>query len=380
MPSTSIERLISSTTTEGRALASVPEELRLEPIEGMARWLGPLLPLALRFVSMIEQRRETMSGPQSPVDGYFRRDRYRHPRVDPGRYRLQVRGVAAPREFTLEELKQLPQEERVLVMECAGNGNHVMGSAGLLGQARWSGPSLETVIAACGGLGHATHLVFRGLDAIPVLRGGYHYGLSAVEVEQARALLALEMNGEPLPRPRGFPIRMVVPGIYSMSHVKWLGTIEGKTQPHDGFYNRKVFVNRERRNGRWETVEARFIGLKSMVTRCLRTPGGWTLTGWAWGGRETIERVEITTDGGQTWQPAVLRPPTAWFGDLPPEDLEHAWSVFDYHWPAPTPGTHRVTSRAFTTEGTAQPMVEDADVHGHFNQTRVKWRQVRVPR
>lgn len=382
MSDTTIPAPQGVSTTESLERVSSPRELTLHPLEGMAAWLGPLLPWALRMFSMIEQPRENMSGPLSPVKGYFRRDRHRHPKVDPTTYRLKVTGVAKPREFTLADLEALPWEERVLVMECAGNGNHLQGSAGLIGQAKWSGPSLKTVLEACGGPGPATHFAFRGLDPIPLIRHGYHYGLSLDEVSQARALLALRMNGEPLPRPRGFPVRMVVPGIYSMSHVKWLGHIEGKTEQHRGFHNDWVFVNKEKRDGRWVTVQARWIGLKSMITRCQATDDGWLLTGWAWGGRKTVERVAITTDGGKTWDDAELHPPSTYFGEadgVQPEDIENAWSVFSYRWQGPAPGRYTITSRAFGDDGSAQPLEQDPNVHGHFNQTRVKWRRVDVP-
>ncbi len=362
------------------ALATTPQELALRPIEGLARWFGRTLhAAAFRMVSMVEQPRSTMSGPLSPVEGYFRRDRHRHPRVDPSTYAMRVTGVARPRSFTLDELRALPRQERILVMECAGNGNHLMGSAGLVGQARWSGPSLATVLDACGGPGESTHFAFHGLDPIPLVRKGYHYGLSLQELTRADALLALEMNGEPLPRPRGFPLRMVVPGIYSMSHVKWLGHIEGKTSPHMGIHNRWVFTNKERRDGKWVRVQARWIGLKSMITRCQRTADGWHLTGWAWGGGTAVDRVEITTDGGETWQAAQLRRPDHYFDEVPAEQREHAWSVFELHWKDPTPGRYLLASRAFGADGQAQAMEEDPNVKGHFNQTRVKWRRVDVP-
>lgn len=363
------------------ALANIPDELELQPPEGLARWLGRTLHrIAFRFVSMVEQPLHTMSGPLSPVEGYFRRDRHRHPRVDPQSYALRVTGVASPRSFTLAELQALPQEERILVMECAGNGNHLMGSAGLVGQARWKGPSLESVLKACGGVGSATHFAFHGLDPVPLWRRGYHYGLSLPELVQARALLALEMNGEPLPRPRGFPVRMVVPGIYSMSHVKWLGHIEGKTEPHMGIHNRWVFTNKELRDGKWTRVQARWIGLKSMITRCQRADEGWRLTGWAWGGGEPIDRVEVTTDGGKTWQRAQLHAPEEYFGhDLPDTSFEHAWSVFEFRWRSPAPGRHELGCRAYARSGKAQALEQDPNVQGHFDQTRVKWRFVDVP-
>jgi DMSO/TMAO reductase YedYZ molybdopterin-dependent catalytic subunit len=384
MSDSSIARRASVRTdsTEAIVLADPVDELELRPVEGMARWLGRLLhPIAFRFVSMVEQRLETMSGPLTPVRGYFRRDRHRHPTIAADTYRLRITGIAEERTLSLDDLRALPWEERVLVMECAGNGNHLMGSAGLIGQARWSGPSLRSVIEACGGVGSATHFAFHGLDPIPILRRGYHYGLSLAELDDARALLALEMNGEPLPRERGFPVRLVVPGIYSMSHVKWLGHIEGKTQPHDGIHNTWVFTNKEKRDGKWVRVQARHIGLKSMVTRCRRTAGGWALTGWAWGGDRSIDRVAVTVDGGRTWEDAELHPPSEYFLErdgVREQDIEHAWSVWTYAWKAPAPGEYTVASRSFAGEQ-AQAMEEDPDVKGHFNQTRVKWRRVSVP-
>jgi DMSO/TMAO reductase YedYZ molybdopterin-dependent catalytic subunit len=362
---------------------ALPDELELRPVEGMARWLGRWLhPIAFRMISMIEQRTATMSGPLTPTDGYFRRDRHRHPRIDPDAYRLRVTGVARPRELSLADLRALPVEERVCVMECAGNGNHLMGSAGLLGQARWAGPSLATVLAACDGPGDATHFAFHGLDPIPLVRKGYHYGLSLDELVEAKALLALTINGEPLPRERGFPVRLIVPGLYSMSHVKWLGTIEGKTKPHMGIHNTWVFTNKELRDGKWQRVQARWIGLKSMVTRCTRiATGGWLLTGWAWGGDEPITGVDVSVDGGKTWVAAELRAPDTFFPDAPrpAEAPEHAWSVWTHRWIDPSPGEYLVASRARTASGKLQDLEQDPNVQGHFDQTRVKWRRLTVP-
>ncbi len=379
-PASSLPAL--ATVAPTTALATVPDELELRPVEGMARWLGRLLqPFAFRMISMVEQRTQTMSGPLTPVEGYFRRDRHRHPRVDAQSWRLRVTGVARPREFTLDEVRALPFEERLCVMECAGNGNHVMGSAGLLGQARWAGPSLRTLLDACGGVGESTHFAFHGLDPIPLVRKGYHYGLSVDELLAADALLAVTMNGEPLPRPRGFPLRLVVPGIYSMSHVKWLGHIEGKTAPHMGIHNRWVFTNHELRDGRWVRVQARWIGLKSMVTRCQRDGDGWRLTGWAWGGGRPIEHVDVSVDGGKSWHRAQIESPEGYFPDapLPADARTHAWTVWSWRWAAPASGEYLVASRARDVDGREQDLEHDPNVRGHFNQTRVKWRRVAVP-
>ena len=107
---------------------------------------------------------------------------------------------------------------------------------------------------------------------------------------------------------------------------------------------------------------------------------GWF--GWAWGGSQPIERVEITTDDGRSWHDAVLDKPDGYFPDapLPAEAREHAWTVFHWVWRSPEPGTYRIASRAHAVDGTVQRMEEDPDVKGHFDQTRVKWRRVKVPR
>ena len=338
-------------------------------------------PLLFRTFSWVEQPTATMAGALTPTRSYFRRDRYRHPRIDPATWRLSVSGVAAPRELALDELRALEQTERICVMECAGNGNQFVGSAGLIGQARWAGPSFESVLAACGGPGAATHFAFRGLDPLPLVRRGYHYGLALDELCRAGAILALTINGEPLPRARGFPARLIVPGIYGMSHVKWLGRIEGKSAPHRGIHNRFWFTNHERQNGSWVRVQARWIGLKSLVTRCLRAEGGWLLTGWAWGGGKTIAGVDVTTDGGRTWQAADVQTPDELFGceqSAAGSTVEHAWSVWSWRWESPRPGEYRIGSRARASDGALQPLEQDPDVRGHFDHTRVHWRRVTI--
>ncbi len=363
------------------------QELALKPVDGLPRWVGDRLAnLLLRVVSMEENLGRRLTSMITPITGYYRRDRHVHPAVDAATYRLQVTGVQRPRAFSLEQLKELPFERRVLVQECAGNGNHLMGSAGLLGQAVWEGPSLKTVLDACGGVGSAKHFAFHGHDVLKVagitLKHGYHYGLSLEELVRARALIAVHMNGEPLSRRHGFPARLVVPKIYSMSHVKWLAQIEGKTEEHRGYHNTWVFTNKIKKNGRWVRVQARWIDLKSLITHCRRDGDGWLFTGVAWGGERPIPHVSISCDGGESWHDARVQSPAEFFEsnpDIELPDLEGAWSVFSYRWTPTRGGKHRVGCRARDDQGTWQDLENDPQVHGHFNQTRVKWRDVVVP-
>jgi len=358
----------------------------LRPVDGLPRWLGGRLArFFLRIVSMEEQDAARLARMVTPTAGYFRRDRHVHPAVDPTTYELKFTGVAVPRALTLADLQTLPRETRVCVQECAGNGNHIMGSAGLCGQAVWSGPTFDSLLELCGGPGEATHFAFHGLDDLGLLKRVYHYCLSLDELRRARAIVALTMNGEPLTRRHGFPARLIAPQIYSMSHVKWLGHVEGKTRPHMGIHNRLVFTNKELRAGKWVRVQARWIGLKSVIASCTREGSGWLLTGCAWGGERPIAAVEVSTDGGLAWQPARWQTPAEYFEEHPelaapdPTALAGAWGVFTSTWLPSGPGTYKVGCRATDIDGKVQQLDNDPKVHGHFNQTRVKWRMVTVP-
>lgn len=363
--------------------AGAPESLELRPVDGMPTWFGQKIARALlRLVSMEENAPAELSRVVTPTAGYFRRDRHVHPAVDPTTYRLQITGVQRPRVLGLQELLALPRETRVCVQECAGNGNHLMGSAGLCGQAVWEGPTFESLLELCEGPGPATHFACHGLDTLGILKRGYHYGLSLEELRKARAIVAVTMNGEPLSRRHGFPSRLIVPQIYSMSHVKWLGHIEGKTRPHMGIHNRLVFTNKELRGGKWVRVQARWIGLKSAISDCRREGTAWRLLGAAWGGARPIVGVEVSTDGGLTWQKARLQPVSEHFARdarVGAPDLDGAWSVFSFLWHPPGPGTYKVGSRAVDEAGEVQALDNDPNVKGHFNQTRIKWRTVTVP-
>lgn len=368
------------------ALAVPAETLELRPVDGLPRWLGAKLARwFLRLVSMEEQDAARLARMVTPTAGYFRRDRHVHPAVDPISYQLKFTGVGFPRQLALADLQALPRETRVCVQECAGNGNHIMGSAGLCGQAVWSGPTFESLLELCGGPGDATHFAFHGLDTLGVLKRGYHYGLSLEELRKSGAIVALTMNGEPLTRRHGFPARLIVPRIYSMSHVKWLAHVEGKTRPHMGIHNRLVFTNKELRAGKWVRVQARWIGLKSVIADCRRDGTGWRLTGCAWGGERPIAAVEVSCDGGLSWQPARLETPAEYFASHPelaapdPEALAGAWAVFTHAWQPAGPGEYRIGCRAIDVDGNVQQLDNDPNVHGHFNQTRIKWRDVTVP-
>lgn len=373
---------VSSNLDETKAPAAEgqPGDLLLRPLEGLASWVpASWFSAFFRALSMAEQPEAARTGALSTEESFFRRDRYVHPEVDASTWRLRVEGVASPREFSLDDLLAMPQSEEVCVVECSGNGHTWMGSAGLIGQARWGGVRLMALIEACGGPGPSTDLVFHGQDGM-LGPSGYDYGLSVEELRQSDAVIALRFNGAPLSRARGFPARLIVPNIYSMSHVKWLARIEGKDKPHDGLNNTLVYTNKRKKDGKWVREQARWIGLKSLITRCApieEASRAFTLSGWAWGGEAPIVGVEVSTDHGQTWTEATFQAPEQVYE--PGARLKHAWALFSYRWEGPARGDHVVAARARSADGHVQPAEEPADRTGHFDQVRIKWRRVTVP-
>ncbi len=360
-------------------LDSAPAELYLRPIEGMARWLGARLTAAtLGALSMVELPQEERSRMLNSQKDFYRRDRYVHPRLERDSFRLRVVGTSSPGALSYEQLCELPQADVACVAECAGNGNHLMGSAGLMGQAHWQGPRVMDALEACGGPGDARFFAFRGADSKGPLYPAYHYGLSLEELRESGAILALRHNGEVLTRARGFPVRLVAPGIYAQSYVKWLVAIEGLTERHKGIYNDVLYNNKRLEDGHWVKEQARWISLKSVLTRCLRVEGGWELVGWAWGAGLPIEKVLVTTDGGESWHESRLRRLRD-VHELPDGADKHAWTEFRYLWPEPAKGRYRLACRAVAEGGQMQPFEEPEDVKGHYDQVRVKWRVVEVP-
>lgn len=345
-------------------------DLYLRPVGGLPAWVGRWLTKVI--LGVLSMREQALPGDADyGKRRYFDRSRFIYPRINADAWALTVMDGKQSRTLSLADIHALPRTTSLSVQECAGNGNHWMGSAGLLGQARWEGPLLSDVLAASGLSSDKEHLVFRGADGLGLVRQGYHFGLSLTECVQAGALLATHMNGVPLSCERGAPVRLVVPGIYSMCHVKWLASIEHLASPHRGLHNTLIYVNKEYIDGKWVKVQPRWIGLKSLIHRCHRVDDGWTLTGVAWGGDSPIVAVEVSTDGGDSWQKARL-------DSIEDPDHEHAWRPFSYQWPASS-GRHRVGSVAISANGLRQPLAIPDNVSGHYDQCDVKWRLINVP-
>jgi DMSO/TMAO reductase YedYZ molybdopterin-dependent catalytic subunit len=317
---------------------------------------------------------EALRWPVTPVGLHYLLIHFDVPLVDPAAWRLDLGGrVRRPLSLTLDELRARPAEELVATMECAGNGRALLEPrprsqpwlTGAVGTGRWRGVPLDALLAEAELADDAVELVLTGLDR--GIDGGEDqlYARSLTPADAAGSLLAYELNGQPLPPQHGFPLRLVVPGWYGMTNVKWLASIEAVEIPFAGFQQADAYRLRrdEDEDGRPVTrMQPRALlappGIPDFFTRSrVVEPGRVLLEGRAWSGHALVARVEVSTDGGETWADAQL------VRDL---DSRWAWCGFRLAWDA-VPGEHVLCCRAHDEAGNAQPLSAGWNVGGYEN-------------
>src|SRR5689334_11460509 len=261
---------------------------------------------------------------------------YDIPATAAGDWRLTVGGcVEEPLSFGLTELRAMGRRTIRVTLECAGNGRATLQPRSIsqpwlseaVGTAEWTGVLLADLLRLAGLREDAVDVVFTGADH-GVERGveqDYQRGLSVAEAVESGAIVAWEMNGTPLPPQHGYPLRLVVPGWYGMTNVKWLARIELLEQPFDGFQNAVAYRIYDADGEPGEPLDRMLPrslmvppGVPDFMTReRYLEPGSVTLAGRAWSGFGEIERVEVSTDGGESFGDAELAPPlgaAAWRG------------------------------------------------------------------
>jgi DMSO/TMAO reductase YedYZ molybdopterin-dependent catalytic subunit len=182
-------------------------------------------------------------------------------------------------------------------------------------------------------------------------------------------LLAWEMNGQPLLPQHGYPLRLVVPGWYGMASVKWLTEIDVVDQPFAGYQMRTSYRLKQEEDEDGEPLtrmRPRALmappGIPDFATRERTVHAGTVeLVGRAWSGLAPVERVDVSTDGGERWQAADLT------HDLP--DSPHAWIGWRLAWEASEPGEHVLLCRARDTAGNEQPAEAPWNLGGYVNNS-----------
>ncbi len=210
------------------------------------------------------------------------------PDVDPASWRLRVGGlVDRPFELTYEELLDMPAVERFVTLECISNP--VGGD--LISTARWTGIPLPALLGRAGILPGAVEVVARAV-------GGYSDSIPVGEAMAPSTLIAVGMNGRVLPREHGYPARLLVPGRYGMKQPKWLEEIEVVDRPHTGYWEERG----------WS--KAAFVKTMARIdtpAEGTAASGSLTIAGVAFAGNRGIAQVEVSTDGGRTWEEAELK-------------------------------------------------------------------------
>ncbi|HXD19305.1 MAG TPA: sulfite dehydrogenase [Vicinamibacterales bacterium] len=354
-------RALLATTVGAAALTLNPEVARGQaaPPEDTTKKWGRL-PNGLGARSPAESPKRTLNLPTSsrtplqdlhgtitPSDLHYERHHAGLPVVDPRTYRLLVHGmVDRPLTFTLDEVKRFPAVTRTCFLECAGNffgtreETTPQDVCGLTSQSEWTGVLLSNIFNEVGAQRAATWFLAEGQDAAVMTR--------SVPIKEVlgEAMLAYAQNGEALRPEQGYPVRLLLPGIEGNASVKWLRRMKLSDQP---------FMTREETSKYTDPLAdgtAREFSLVMDARSVITSPaypqtvakGFVEIRGIAWSGRGVVRRVEISTDGGRTWKPAVLQQPV----------LPKAHTRFRYAWEWDGRPTE-IVSRAVDETGYAQP-------------------------
>jgi len=287
--------------------------------------------------------------------------------VDADAFRLAVRGhVSQALSLSLKDILALPQVELAAVNQCSGNGRgyfqpRVPGGEwgnGAMGNARWAGVRLRDVLDHAGVKAGAMQVRFDGLDE-PVVPDGpdFRKSLAVDHARDGEVMIAYAMNGEQLPLLNGFPLRLVVPGWYSTYWVKMLSDIEVLDKPDDGFWMAKAYLIPDAPGASVKPGETGYknVPINRMVPRSFVTnfrPGDTVragaptpVRGIAFGGDTGVSRVDLSADGGRTWQPARLGR----------DEGKYSFRQWQAEFAAPAPGGHALMVRCTNSDGTAQP-------------------------
>jgi DMSO/TMAO reductase YedYZ molybdopterin-dependent catalytic subunit len=297
----------------------------------------------------------------TPNDKFFSISHFNRPVIDAKSWKLDVDGlVNKPMSLSLAEIKARPRAETVFTIECSGNHGFPFFTGGI-GNARWAGTPLATVLQDAGIKGNGIEVVFWGTDVSDIaLKDGirdvkmhqnFARSMTLAEATNPNNLLVYEMNGADLPAPNGAPLRLIAPGWYGIANVKWLKRIEVRDTRFESLLMGRdyVTIREEEHNGEtvWAETSVGRALLKSAPARVTYNSSGYRISGAAWGA--PIAKVEVKIDDGP-WLAAEIDSE---------EKAEFAWQIWYLDWQKPAKGEHTVTSRATDTTGKIQPAMDD---------------------
>lgn len=296
--------------------------------------------------------------------------------VDTKTFRLTVTGGKRPVAFSLDELLRMPRISYAAVNQCSGNSRglfdpRVPGAQwahGAMGNARWEGVALKTLLEVAGVPAQASAVRFGGLDKPLTDVDAFEKSLAVDHAMDGEVMVAFAMNGEQLPLLNGFPLRLIVPGWYSTYWVKALSHIDLIAGPDTNYWMAKAYQIPATPNADVPPGTATFpkaaistMNVRSWITTHepgARVPRGGALAvgGIAMGGAVGVARVEVSADGGASWREARLGP----------DEGRYSFRRFDIDLAPPAPGPLTLLSRATATDGSVQPMKPNWNPGGYM--------------
>lgn len=300
---------------------------------------------------------------KTPAEEFFTFHQTSQPATpDLADWRLRIAGfVEKPVSLTFEDLRRLPVVETAVTIECSGNSGHSTLMNGLVSNGLWRGHALSPLLRSCVVKPDAREIVFFGADT--EREGKWPASGKQFSVPHGRSLfvqdaldekvmLATHLNGEPLSQAQGFPLRLIVPGWYGMTHVKWLHRIVVLDRRYEGRHMARNYhaVRQSEDSGPSLLLETSIsrARLKSVVARVTRKSvsgrSSYTISGAAWGGAHPLARVEVRVDE-EAWRAAEIHASGG----------EYAWSLWRLPWPEAGAGSHVIVSRAIDARGNIQP-------------------------
>jgi sulfite oxidase len=313
----------------------------------------------------------------TPAQHFFVRNHMHEPStLDPSDWKLTISGeVEKPYSLGLPALAKLETHSLVNTLECAGNGRAfenpkvpgVQWAKGAVGTGRFSGPRLHDVLARAGVKPSGKHVMFRGLDEVP---GKVPPFIRSIPIEKAMdsdTLIATHLNGAPLPKHNGFPARALVPGWVGAASCKWLTEIKVLDKEFDGNFMNPGYrlPNQPVKPGETikpeDTHPVTALNVKSLIVSptdgSTARSGLLNLQGVAWAGEAAVEKVEISVDGGASWQATRLGS----------DKSRYAWRRWSFKWHAPKSGEYTIASRATDSQGRTQPASPAWNPSGYLN-------------
>ena len=273
-------------------------------------------------------------------------------------WQLNIEGLVEKKlRLTYDDLERLPKVEVANTLECSGNSRSLLKqkaagnpwTIGGVGNAVWGGIWLRELLQKAGLQDKAEHVSFEGLDK-PLGSAGIKF-IRSIPIEKAMSstLLAYEMNGQPLPLEHGFPVRALALGWTGANCVKWVHKITVLDQPYEGFFMDNVYRVFQKGEDPKAGEVVKDIDIKSIIVEPANeasfSAGIVPIRGSAYAGEAVIQKVEISVDDGQTWNPTNL------IGLQQP----YAWRHWEYMWPAKQRGDFTIMARATDTDGRRQP-------------------------